>query len=87
MEVLQNKVKNAAPPEGSMIQGTMNDEISNFIAEYKAMAKPIGLPTFRHEGRLEGKGTIGSKSITPPRDILLLAHLYVLHHIPEVHPF
>ena len=28
-----------------------------------------------------------SKSITPPRDSLLQAHFYVLHHIPEVHPF
>ena len=87
MGVLQNKVRNPAQPEGSMIQGTVSDEISNFIAEYLAMAKPIGLPTSRHEGRLEGKGTIGSKSVTPPRESLLQAHLYVLHHIPEVHPF
>ena len=45
MGVLQNKVRNPAQPEGSMIQGTVSDEISNFIAEYLAMAKPIGLPT------------------------------------------
>ena len=70
-----------------MIQSTVSDEIDNFIAEYMAMAKPIGLPTSRHEGRLEGKGTIGSKTITPSRDSLLQAHLYVLHHISEVHPF
>ena len=65
----------------------MSDEISNFIAEYMAMTKPIGLSTSQHEGRLEGKGTIGFKSITPPRDSLLHAHLYVLHHIPKIHPF
>ena len=46
-----------------MIKGTMSDEIGNFISEYIAMAKPIGLLTSRHKGRLEGKGTIGSKSI------------------------
>ena len=32
MGVLQNKVRNPAQPEGSMIQGTVSDEISNFIA-------------------------------------------------------
>ena len=46
-----------------MIQSTMSDEIGNFIAEYMAMAKPIGLLTSRHEGRLAGKGTIDSKSM------------------------
>ena len=45
MGVLQNKVRNSAQLEGSMIQGTMSDEIGNFIAEYMAMTKPIGLST------------------------------------------
>ena len=52
-----------------------------------AMAKPIRFPTSRYEGRLEERGTIGSKSITPPRDNLLQAHLYVLHYILEIHHF
>ena len=56
-----------------MIQGNVSDEIGNFISEYMAMAKPIDLSTSRHEGSLEGKRTIGSKSITPPRDNLLQA--------------
>ena len=60
MGVLQNKVRNPAQLKGSMIQGIMSDEIGNFIAEYMVVAKPIGLSTSRHEGRLEGKGTIGS---------------------------
>jgi hypothetical protein len=77
-------VRIPAQPEGSMIQGTVSDEIGNFIAEYMAMTKPIGLPISRHEGRLEGKGIIGSKSNTPPRDRLLQAHQYVLCHISEV---
>ena len=34
MGVLQNKVRNPAQPEGSIIQGTISDEIVNFIAEY-----------------------------------------------------
>ena len=81
MGVLQNKVRNPAQLEGSMIQGTLSDEIGKFIAEYMAMANPIGLPTSLLEGRLEGKGTMGSKLITPPRESLLQAHLYALHHL------
>ena len=70
-----------------MIQRTVSDEIGNFIAKYMAMAKSIGLPTSRYEGRLQGKETIGSKSITPPRESLLQADLYGLHYILEVHTF
>ena len=62
-------MRNLAQPEG-MIQGTVSDEIGKFVVEYMAMAKPIRLPTSQNEGRLEGKGTIGSKSITPHRDSL-----------------
>ena len=58
-----------------MIQGTVNDEIGNFIVKYMAMAKPFELSTSQHEGRLEGKETIGFKSITPPPNGLQKAHL------------
>ncbi|XP_021838106.2 uncharacterized protein [Spinacia oleracea] len=87
MGVLQDKVRNPAQPEGSMIQGNVGEEVGNFVAEYLAKPEPIGLPTSRHEGRLEGKGTIGSKLISPPTHKLLQAHLYVLHHILAVHPY
>ena len=36
----------------------MGEEVSNFVAEYFASVDPIGLPTSRHKGRLEGNGTI-----------------------------
>lgn len=65
----------------------MHDEIVNFIAEYMAIEKPIRLPTPPHKERLEGKGTISSKLITSPRDSLIQAHLYVLHHNAKVYPF
>ena len=63
----------------------MGEEISNFVAEYFASVDPVGLPTSRHEGRLEGKGTIGSKLITPSVEKRKQAHLFVLHHVPDVH--
>ncbi|XP_021728353.1 uncharacterized protein LOC110695429, partial [Chenopodium quinoa] len=87
MGTLQHKVRNPAHPEGSMIQGIVAEEIGNFVAEYVAVAEPIGLPTSRHEGRLDGHGTLGSKRISPTHDQFLQAHLFVLHHVAEVHPY
>ncbi|XP_048502949.1 uncharacterized protein LOC104896462 [Beta vulgaris subsp. vulgaris] len=87
MGTLQDKVRNPAQTEASIIQGTVGDEVGNFVAEYLACAEPIGLPTSRHDGRLGGHGTIGSKLVTPPRDRPLQAHLYVLHHVAAVHPY
>ncbi|XP_056698036.1 uncharacterized protein [Spinacia oleracea] len=87
MGTLSHYVRNPAHPEGSMIQGTVGAEVGNFVAEYVASAEPTGLPKSRHEGRLQGKGTIGSKLILPPHDKLLQAHFYVLHHIADVNPY
>ena len=70
-----------------MIQGIVAGEIGNFVADYIAVAKPIGIPTSRHEGRLDGHGTIGSKRMSTDREKFLQAHLYVLHHVADVHPY
>ena len=80
-------MRNPAQPEASIIQGTISEEVGNFVAEYLASAEAIGLPVSRHEGMLEGEGTIGSNLISPPIDMRLKAHLFVLHHIAEVHPY
>ena len=87
MGTLQDKVRNPAHPEASIVQGIVSDEVGNFIVEHLDIAEPIGLPTSRHDGRLEGKGTIGSKLMVPSRESRMQAHLYVLHHVPEVHPY
>ncbi|KAL8155016.1 hypothetical protein AgCh_000404 [Apium graveolens] len=41
----------------------------------------------RHEGRLEGQGTLGHKMICPSGEMLDRAHRFVLQHMTEVHPF
>ena len=87
MGTLKDKVRNRAHPKGSIMQGTVSEEIGNFVADYIALAQPIGLPTSRHEGRLNGHGIIGSKRMSPDRDQFLQAHLYVLHHVSDVHPY
>ena len=87
MGALQHKVRNPAHPEGSMVQGVVSDEIGNFISEYMSNAKLIGLPSSRREGRLDGKGTSGSKMIYTTQQLRLQAHLYVLHHMTDVNPY
>lgn len=49
--------------------------------------EPVGLPKSRHEGRLQGYGTIGHKRIVVDRKIKDNAHLFVLQHISKVHPY
>ncbi|XP_056698499.1 uncharacterized protein [Spinacia oleracea] len=87
MGCMQRKVRNPARPEASMIQGTVSAEIGAFIAEYMSRAEPIGLPKSRHEGRLEGKGTIGAKDISAPLEKQMQAHLCVLQQLTEVSPY
>ena len=69
------------------MQGVVGDEIGNFISEYIANARPIRLPSSRHEGRLDGMGTSGSKLIYPSQELRSKAHLYVLHHMTDVNPY
>ncbi|XP_021847401.1 uncharacterized protein [Spinacia oleracea] len=87
MGCMQRKVRNPARPEASMIQGTVSAENGAFIAEYMSRAEPIGLPKSRHEGRLEGKGTIGAKEISVPLEKQMQANLFVLHQLTEVSPY
>lgn len=87
MGTLQDKAKNKANPEGSIIRGIMAEEAGNFCAVFLARAKEIGVPISRHEGRLHGKGTIGRKMIKPPLERFKKAHRCVLQSLSEVHPY
>ncbi|KAL8128020.1 hypothetical protein AgCh_014813 [Apium graveolens] len=52
-----------------------------------ASTNPVGIPRSRHEGRLDGQGTVGHKMITPGAEMLDIAHLFVLQHMTEVNPY
>ncbi|XP_010693722.1 uncharacterized protein LOC104906639 [Beta vulgaris subsp. vulgaris] len=85
MSSLEDKVRNPTQQEEDIIQGIVSEEVDNFVAE--ANVDHIGLHISRNEGRLEGKGTIGFKMISPPVKKLIEAHLFVLHHMVQVHPY
>lgn len=87
MGTLKGLATNKAKPEGSIIRGTIEQEAGNFCAVFLAKAKESGVPISRHEGRLQGKGTIGRKLVKPPYDRFQEAHRYVLQHLSEVTPY
>ena len=63
MGVLKKYVHNRARPEGSISTGHQTKEVIEFCVDFIPDLKPIGVPESRHEGRLGGKGTLGSKSL------------------------
>ena len=87
MGTLQDKVRNPAHPESSIVVNTVTEEIGEFISEFMSKLGPIGLPISRHEGRLGGVGIIGKKEIMPSQKLRDKAHLYILHHVMKVHPY
>ncbi|XP_074314262.1 uncharacterized protein LOC141649472 [Silene latifolia] len=80
-------VRNQNRPEGCMIQGYVAEEELEFLTDYLTDVESIGLPTSRHEGRIEGQGTLGKAIVTINRDTLDQAHVYILQHMVDVNPY
>ncbi|KAL6557620.1 hypothetical protein OROMI_017970 [Orobanche minor] len=87
MGVLKGRVMNLAKPEASIVQRTVNEEVASWCAQYLASANKIGVPQSRHEGRLQGKGTIGRKVIQIDGDLKRAVELFVLQNLTEVHSY
>jgi hypothetical protein len=82
--ILMSFVRNRAYPEGSMIQGYCIEEAVEWAINYADSSNSIGVPKFRHEGRLIGKGTIGNKVITPDPHLFRCTHFHVLQQMSIV---
>jgi hypothetical protein len=63
MGVLQKYIHNRARPEGSISKGYGTEEVIEFYVDLIPDLKSIGVPKWRHEGRLSGKGMLGKKSM------------------------
>lgn len=87
MGQLKGLVRSRSRPEGSMVEGYDAEEIIGFYTDYVADIDPIGLPKPRHEGRLQGVGTIGYKLVRPDHDLIRTAHLKILQHLADVSPY
>jgi Domain of unknown function (DUF4218) len=64
MRQLKGLAQSRSQPEGSIVEGYIAEEIIEFYTSYLERVELIGLLKSRHEGRLQGVGTIGYKLIT-----------------------
>jgi hypothetical protein len=88
MGVLKKYVRNRARPEGSISMGHQTEEVIEFCVDFIPDLRPIGLPESRHEGRMGGKGTLGSRSIIcRDAESWKKAHSIVLHNSALVSPY
>jgi len=87
MGQLKGLVRSRSRPEGSIVEGYVAQEVIEFYSDYLAGIDPIGLPTSRHEGRLQGAGTIGYKLVKVTYDLQQKAHLKILQHLADVAPY
>ena len=87
MGVMKRLVKSRSRPEGNIVETYVAEEAIEFVSDYLEGVEPVGLPKSRYEGRLQGVGTIGFKSIGVTNDLRQKAHLKVLQHLAVVTPF
>ncbi|XP_074328345.1 uncharacterized protein LOC141666250 [Apium graveolens] len=87
LDKLQVDIISRYRPEGSIVEAYYVEEVIEFYTDYLASTDPIGIPRSRHEGRLQGHGTLGLKMISPGAEILDRAHLFVLQHMTEVNAY
>ncbi|GJS34581.1 uncharacterized protein Tco_0532963 [Tanacetum coccineum] len=87
MGFLKGYVRNRYRPEGSIVQGYAVEEVVQFCTNYMDDVTDIGLPQPRHQGRLDGVGTIGRKDVTPTNDDFEQAHFTVLQNMTCIEPY
>ncbi|GJU85087.1 uncharacterized protein Tco_1292633 [Tanacetum coccineum] len=87
MGFLKGHVRNRYRPEASIIQGYATEEVIEFCTDYMKDVPSIGVPQSRHEGKLQGVGTIGRNMEPPNQDDLYRAHFTVFEHMTCVAPY
>ncbi|XP_078156588.1 uncharacterized protein LOC144552481 [Carex rostrata] len=87
MSFLKGYVRNRYRPEGSIVEGYIAEEAIEWYNSYMADLEPIGIPKSRHEGRVEGVGTIGLEPIEADKTLHEKAHLLVLQHMTYIAPY
>nr|ABA99172.2 transposon protein, putative, CACTA, En/Spm sub-class [Oryza sativa Japonica Group] len=85
--ILKGYVRNRSHPEGSIIESYTTEEVIDFCVDYMSETSSIGLPRSHHEGRLDGVGTVGRKTVRLDRKVYDKAHFTVLQHMTEVVPY
>nr|GEW94437.1 hypothetical protein [Tanacetum cinerariifolium] len=81
MGFLKGYVRNRYRPKGGIVQGYVAKEVVQFCTNYMDDVAHIGLPQPRHQGRLDGVGTIGRKDVTLTNDNFEQAHFTILQNM------
>jgi Domain of unknown function (DUF4218) len=87
MGQLKGFVQSWSRPEGSIVEWCIAEEIIEFYTSYLEGVELIGLPKSRHEGRLQGVGTIGYKLVTVGLKLCQKAYLKVMQHLVVMSPY
>ncbi|XP_071700146.1 uncharacterized protein [Rutidosis leptorrhynchoides] len=87
MGFLKGYVRNKRRPKGSIVEGYVSEEVIDFCNDYLEGVKNIGLPQPRHQGRLQGVGTIGMKVVVGGINDIRQAHFTVLQHMVSIAPY
>ena len=85
---LKGYVKNQYRPEALMIVRYIAKESVEFCSDYKAKAKPIGIPQRSWLNRCSISNSIrGVGVVSKDREKLMQAHLYISNNTDEVMPY
>ncbi|CAM9003122.1 unnamed protein product [Rhodiola kirilowii] len=87
MKILKSYVRNRHRPEGCIVEGYITEEAVEFCTNFLGNTAAVGIPRPRHFDRFNGKDISGRKFYNPSFDELMIAHFYVLQHMPDITPF
>lgn len=87
MKIFKAFVKNRYRPDASIVQRYVAEESIEFATAYLGDIETVGIPTKRHQGRMDGHGLRHGKFFNPSADDLSTAHFYVLRNLDVVQPY
>nr|GEU30037.1 ulp1 protease family, C-terminal catalytic domain-containing protein [Tanacetum cinerariifolium] len=80
-------IKNLVSMKVLKLLGYVAKEVVQFCTNYMDDVADIGLPQPRHQGRIDGVGTIGRKDVTLTNDDFEQAHFTILQNMTCIEPY
>ncbi|KAL6579888.1 hypothetical protein OROMI_007912 [Orobanche minor] len=87
LKILKDYVMNRSRPEGCIAERYLIEEAIEFWSEFIPNVEAIGLPSSRHNGRVDGEGVTGGQQVEIDSAQWHRVHLCVLHNSVDVVPF
>ncbi|KAL6582754.1 hypothetical protein OROMI_004832 [Orobanche minor] len=87
LKILKDYSMNRSRPEGCIAERYLIEEAIEFWSEFIPNVEAIGLPSARHNGRVDGEGVTGGRQVEIDSAQWHRVHLCVLHNNVDVVPF